>query len=166
MKYLLILFSLFLNSFAFSQSSTLTKIGDQVPSFSFTDLEGVEHKIEDFKGKTVLINLFAIWCGPCRQELPHLDSEFHQKYDEEDFKLLVFGRNHDVETLRKFETQSDFTFSFIPDLDRSIFDLFATNVIPRNILIDENGKIVYQSVGYTMEIFEELKEQVEIIMRK
>ena len=82
----------------------LTKVGQDIPEFSFTTLEGHSASISDYKGQTVLINFFATWCGPCRNELPHLQKEVYDKYkNNNDFVLLILGREHNWEEVNKFK---------------------------------------------------------------
>lgn len=75
------------------ETSTRVKPGEQTPSFSFINESNQSQTIEDLKGKIVMINFFATWCGPCLKELPHVQSDIYNKYkDNAKFKLLVFGQ--------------------------------------------------------------------------
>jgi peroxiredoxin len=131
-------------------TSTLTKIGDPVPAFSFEIEKGKTVQIADYKGKLILINLFATWCPPCNAELPLVQKQIWDKYSTNpNFAFFVFGREEGWKKLIPYKEQKGFTFPILPDADRSIFKKFATQLIPRNILVDESGKIIYQSIGYT-----------------
>ncbi|PZP50721.1 MAG: protein-disulfide isomerase [Pseudopedobacter saltans] len=143
-------------------NSTLTKIGQAVPSFSFELEPGKQARIENYKGKLTLINLFATWCPPCNTELPLMQKEIWDKHkDNPKFALLVFGREENWDKLNTFKANKGFTFPILPDVDRGVFGKFATQSIPRNILIDENGKIIYQSIGYGPKEFKQLEELIE-----
>ena len=107
--------------------------------------------------KPALLYWGAKWCPPCNQELPIAQKEVWEKHkDNPKFAFLVFGREEDWEKLIPFKEKKGFTFPILPDKDRSIFDLFAPNGIPRNVVIDPEGKIIYQSIGFSPEEFEKL----------
>jgi peroxiredoxin len=144
-------------SIAQHDQSTLTKIGDSIPQFSFEIERGKKVNISDYKGKLILINLFATWCPPCNAELPEVQKQIWDKHSSNsNFAFFVFGREEGWDKLEPFKKAKGFTFPILPDLDRSIFKKFATQSIPRNILIDQNGKIIYQSIGYTEKEFAEM----------
>jgi peroxiredoxin len=144
-------------SIAQQDQSTLTKIGDSIPQFSFEIEKGKKVNISDYKGKLILINLFATWCPPCNAELPEVQKQIWDKHSSNsNFAFFVFGREEGWDKLEPFKKAKGFTFPILPDADRSIFKKFATQSIPRNILIDQNGKIIYQSIGYTEKEFAEM----------
>jgi len=159
---LFLLFLLPIKSFAQDDAATLTKIGDQVPQFSFEIEKGKTINISDYKGKLILINLFATWCPPCNIELPVMQKQIWDKHkNNPDFALFVFGREEGWDKLTPFKAKKGFTFPILPDLNRGIFSKFATQSIPRNVLIDQNGKIIYQSIGYSEKEFAALTELID-----
>lgn len=132
-----------------SEKLFFTKIGQKVPSFKFADAEGKTHKIEDFKGKVVLLNFFATWCGPCMAEMPKIESDIWQTLNKEDFVVISIGREHTVAEVKEFNEKKGFTFILGADPDREIFKKFGPSMIPRNYVLDKNGKIKYQEHGYS-----------------
>jgi thiol-disulfide isomerase/thioredoxin len=141
---------------------TLVKKGTPVPEFTFESSPGVNRNISGLKGKVVLITFFANWCGPCRQELPHIEKEIYLKHAHDtNFELLIFGREHDWATVNKFKKEQHFTMPFYPDTGRVIFKKFAGQNIPRNFLLDRDGKIVYATVGFNKKDFNNLKMEIE-----
>ncbi|QNK62874.1 redoxin family protein [Pedobacter sp. PAMC26386] len=137
-----------------TEGTTLTKIGDAVPVFNFELEKGKTVSINDYRGKLILINLFATWCPPCNEELPLVQKQIWEKYKgNPGFAFFVFGREEGWDKLIPFKVKKGFTFPILPDADRRIFKKFATNLIPRNIIVDESGKIIYQSIGYTPDEF-------------
>ncbi|SRR6056297_3458657 len=141
-------------------SSTLTKLGQEVPQFTFTTTEGEEINVSDLKGNVVLINFFATWCGPCMKELPRVEDEIWNPHKEKDFYVVSIGREHTMEEMQAFESKKGFTFPIAPDPDRSIYKKFASQNIPRNVLLDRDGKIIYQCHGFTEEEFQQLKDKI------
>lgn len=135
------------------KSFDITEIGQQVPEFSFTTLEGKTINIMDLKGKTVLINFFATWCPPCMKEMPELQKKVWNQFKDREFYMVSLGRGHDAEVLKKFQAKKGFTFPIAPDKDKSIYELFFSKYIPRNVLINAEGEIILQEFGYTEEDF-------------
>ena len=159
--------SLFLVTSIFAQTGaeskkTLVSVGMQVPVFKYEYEQGKTAKISDLKGKVVLINFFATWCGPCRLELPKIQSEIWNKHHEnKKFVMLTFGREHTWNEVDKFKQEQGFQFPFYPDPKRVIFDQFATQNIPRSFLLDEDGKIVFMTEGFDEEHFNQLVKLVD-----
>lgn len=154
--------------YSFSQQDTAkVKVGEKVPEFEFEITPGVIQNITDLKGKLVMITFFATWCGPCRQELLHIQEDIYNKYKNDVyFKLLIFGREHNWEEVNKFQTDNKYTMPFYPDPERGIFSKFADQFIPRTYLISHDGKILYSSVGYTEKDFDALRQKIREELRK
>jgi len=156
---LLVFIGLLVGMFTITRADESEKIkkGDAIPVFTLQGHESVLSS-EDLKGKVVLVNFFATWCPPCVKELPHLQKEVWEKYkDHKDFVLLVIGREHSAEELEKFGKDRKLDLPFYPDPEREVYSQFAANTIPRNYLIDKNGKVVYASSGFNTDDFEALK---------
>ena len=138
------------------------KVGDAMPKFELTSSVYGDVKSADLEGKVVLVCLFATWCGPCQKELAEVQSTLWTKYkDYKNFKMLVIGREHTDEDLKKYNERKKFTFPLYPDPKREVFSLFAEKSIPRAYLFDKNGKLIYASMGYTAEEFQKLMETIE-----
>jgi len=149
-----------------ADSTTLTKVGDKLPEFSFEIEKRKTVKIGDYKGKLVLINFFATWCGPCNMELPLVQKQIWEKYkDHGKFAFFVFGREEGWDILDPFKQKKGFTFPMLPDLNREIFKKFATQSIPRNVIADENGNIIYQSIGFSEKEFGEMLNFIDKHMK-
>ena len=145
-----------------ADQSTLVKIGQAVPEFSFNDESGVFHNMEELKGKVILLNFFATWCGPCMQEMPHVQKEIFDKYGKNNnFILLSIGREHSPQEMKDFKAKKAFTFNIIADPNREIYSKFASQFIPRNVLIGKDGKVVYSSIGFDENEFAQLIDKIE-----
>ena len=142
------------------------KVGDTLPKFELKSSVYGDVKPADLKGKVVLVSLFATWCGPCQKELAEVQSTLWPKYkDNKDFVMLVIGREHTDEDLQKYNERKKFTFPLYPDPKREVFSLFAEKSIPRAYLFGKDGKLIYSSVGYTAEEFQELMKTVESALK-
>jgi peroxiredoxin len=167
-KQLFLVFCLFIFSLSLlaQDEFTLVKEGQKAPDFSFSTENGQAKKLSDLKGKVVWINFFATWCGPCRQELPHLQKEVYDKLkSNKSFELIILGREHSWEEINKFKTDNKYNMPFYPDNGRKVFSLYAKQNIPRNFIIDKEGKVVVSSTGFTEKEFEEIVEKVEKLLK-
>jgi len=145
-------------SIAQTDPTTLIKVGSKAPAFICKTIDGKTIDISRSQGKIIMINFFATWCGPCNTELPILQKNIWDKYkDRSDFILIILGREHSEEEVRAFVTSKKFTMPFAPDPNREIFKLYATQNIPRNIIIGKDGMILFQSMGYTEQEFKKLE---------
>lgn len=146
----------------FIDKDNITKVGDSLPIFKFEIEKGKTVSSTDYKGKLILINLFATWCPPCNAELPEIQTRIWDKYkNNKNFAFFVFGREEGWDKLIPYKAKKGFTFPILPDVDRSVFSKFARQSIPRNILIDQHGKIIYQSLGYEENEFKALIALIE-----
>jgi peroxiredoxin len=147
-------------------STTFTKVGQSVPNFSVTTLDGKIMKMSELKGTIVLINFFATWCGPCMVEMPKVEKEIWQQLKSDKFIVVAIGREHTKDDLVKFNKEKGFTFHIAPDPKREVFSLFARQSIPRNDVIGKDGKIAYQGIGYSPEEFGKMVELIKTLLKK
>jgi peroxiredoxin len=132
-----------------------TRVGDQVPDINVTMLNGSPVQLSDLRGKVVVLNFFATWCGPCLSELPHIQELWNERKSDEDFRMLVVNRQESPETVADFQSQNGFSFPIALDQDATAFSQFAKEGIPRTYLISRDGTIIFQTLGYAeMEIYQ------------
>jgi peroxiredoxin len=142
--------------------ATHTKVGDQMPSVTLTDTAGKPFSLEAQRGKVVLINFWATWCGPCKFEIPRIEKEIWQRYkSSSDFAMIAVAREQTTEEIVPFQKSAGFTFPIASDPKRSTYKLFADSGIPRSYVVDANGKILFQTVGYCAEDFDSLKRIID-----
>jgi len=130
--------------------STLVHIGDRAPEFTLVDVDGEQFTLKDMRGRVVLLNFFATWCGPCLAELPHVEKIWMDHKDNKNFRLLVIGREETTESVQEFRSQKRFLFPMAADPDRAVFSQFATKSIPRIFVISPDGLIVYSKMGFAL----------------
>ena len=147
--------------------STLTSVGQEAPAFKCTTVDGTVIDTKEMKGKIIWINFFATWCPPCKKELPVLENNVLKKYiDNPDFVLVVLGREHTMDEMKEYAETTGLKMPFAPDEERKIFSMYATQSIPRNVIIGKDGKIALQTIGYTESEFSKLEKQVADLLEK
>ena len=141
--------------------STLTKVGDAVPKFTVQTTDGQALTSESLKGKVVVLNFFATWCGPCNAEMPELQKLSEKYKANKAFTLISVGREHSIDEVKKFAEEKKLTFTFAADPKREAYKLFATQFIPRSYVIDRDGKIVFQSMGFDPKTLPAMTEAID-----
>lgn len=144
-----------------SDSTTLVKVGDPAPDFSVALFDGSHLTLSELRGKVVLLNFWATWCPPCRQELTRVQKDLIDRFAGRDFLFLPVSRGEKRSDVAAFREKTGYTFPMGLDSTRTIYDRYATNFIPRNYLIDRDGRIITATIGYSPEEFDELIAAVE-----
>lgn len=143
------------------EATTLVKVGMPAPDFTVTMFDGRRQTLSSLRGKVVLLNFWATWCPPCREELARVPQEIIERFRGEEFVFLPISRGETREAVAAFREQMGYTFAMGLDPERAIYDLYASNYIPRNFLINREGEVVLASVGYEPEEFDALVAQIE-----
>ncbi len=118
----------------------------QLPNFEMTLLNGETADLEDYRGKTVLLNFWATWCGPCVGEMPAFQSLTEDYPD--DLVILAVNCSEDADTVQEFIDNNSYTFPVILDEDGTIQAMFGgITSIPMTIVLDEEGYVINQHLG-------------------
>jgi peroxiredoxin len=147
-------------------STTCVTVGQNVPPFTITTLDGKRIRLPDPEHRVVLLNFFATWCTACNMEMPELENQIWRKYKKSRLLVLSLGREQSARELTAYVKENLLTFSVASDPERKIFGKFATQNIPRNVVIGKDGTIVYLSVGYDPDSFRGLVSAVENALMK
>lgn len=127
---------------------TLTRVGDLAPDFQLAGIDGAPFQMDDLQGQVMVLNFFATWCGPCQDELPHLQAIWNEFRNDNHFRMLVVGREESEDTVKAFQQKNGFTFPMAADPNDSVYSKFASEHIPRTYLISGGRTVVYESTGY------------------
>ena len=132
------------------------EVGSQAPEFTLPDLAGSQVASSSLKGKVVILDFWATWCGPCKMEVPHLVN-LQAKY--RDQGLAIVGVSLDAggaRDVKPFADEHDVNYTMLIGNDEIARTYGNINAIPTTFVIDKNGKIVQRFVGYTApEVFEQ-----------
>ena len=146
----------------------IVKIGQQVPDFSMSTINGKTVKMSDLKGKVVMLQFTASWCGVCRKEMPHIETEIWKEHqDNPNFALFGIDLDEPIEKVKEFARQVPVTYPLAPDPKGSIFYQFAEKNagVTRNVIVDKTGKIVYMTRLYKEEEFQEMKKVIAELLK-
>ena len=123
----------------------IVKVGDQVPDFDLMMMDGTTLNIKELQGKVVMLQFTASWCGVCRKEMPHIESEIWQKLkDHPEFALYGIDLKETPEVTADFAKAIPVTYPLTLDPEGERFALFCDKGagVTRNIILDRTGKII------------------------
>lgn len=145
----------------------LVKIGDIAPDFEMVLIDGSKVKLSDLKNKVVMLQFTASWCGVCRKEMPHIESNIWQKHkNNPNFALLAIDRDEPLETVKLFAKSTGITYPIGLDPNADIFALYAhpRAGITRNVIVDKNGKIAMLTRLYDPLEFAEMCQLIDHLL--
>jgi peroxiredoxin len=116
------------------------------PVFVLPTLEGRALNSGSLRGKVVLVNFWATWCGPCKEEMPGLE-RLQRRFQGEAFELLAVTTDQQEEAIRRFAQQLELTFPILIDEGQDVSSAFGVRGLPTTILIDKQGHVTGRAVG-------------------
>ncbi len=143
-------------------ATNIVMVDQQAPEFTLEMTDGKSVTLESLRGKVVLLNFWATWCPPCREELKRVQADLIDRFEGRDFVFLPVSRGEKKETVISFLKENNYTFAAGLDPEQAIYDLYAKNYIPRNYLINRHGVVVKATIGYDAKEFEELLQTIEM----
>ncbi len=144
----------------------IVKVGDQSPEFEMTLIDGTKTSIADLKGKVVMLQFTASWCGVCRKEMPHIEKEIWLPNKNKDFVVIGVDRDEPLEKVQKFIAQMKTTYPIALDPGADIFGKYADKKsgVTRNVVLDKTGKIVFLTRLFDPVEFEAMKHKIEALL--
>ena len=130
-------------------------------AFELTDLQGRNWSLADLKGKVAFINLWATWCGPCREELPYVQKLRERLKDRTDVLVLTLNTDQEIGKVEPFMKENKYNFPVL--LAQEYADGNGVNSIPRNWVVSVDGKLAFEGIGFGGDGEEWLKKAVELI---
>jgi peroxiredoxin len=117
------------------------------PDFTLTARGGKTVSLSQFKGQVVMINFWATWCGPCRQEMPLLES-IHKKYSKMGFTMLGVNVEPDPQAAEKWLTETPVSFPVLFDTKSEVSRLYNVAGMPSTVIVDRKGMVRVIHRGY------------------
>nr|WP_320117117.1 TlpA disulfide reductase family protein [uncultured Marinifilum sp.] len=146
----------------------IVKIGEQAPNFEMQLTNGKSIKLSDLRGKVVMIQFTASWCGVCRKEMPHIEKEIWQIHKNKDFALFGIDRDEPIEKAEILIKATGITYPIALDKGANIFAKYAEKEsgVTRNVIIDREGKIIFLTRLFNKDEFEAMKKVIETELLK
>ncbi len=147
----LLMFFLIFSPLFLAQHAALAESAEEslkpAPVFTLSDINGKKVSLSDFKGKVVLLNFWATWCGPCTAEMPSLNN-LYSAFKNEGFVVLAVSIDPSEGPVRSFVSEKGILFPVLMDPDKeAYFDQYAIFALPTSFLIDRKGMIVEKIIG-------------------
>jgi peroxiredoxin len=120
--------------------------GGPAPALALKDLEGATHRLPDYRGKVVVINFWATWCAPCRDEMPSIQ-RLKDKLSGRPFVVLAVNLDEPESRIRKFLAQMKLDFPILLDPERKTARAWQARILPTTFVVGPDGKIRYSLVG-------------------
>ena len=142
----------------------IVKVGNVAPDFEMQLTDGTKQKLSDLRGKVVMLQFTASWCGVCRKEMPFIEKDIWLKHKENpNFALMGIDRDEPLETVIEFGKKTGITYPMALDPGADIFAKYAERQagITRNVLVDKDGKIVMLTRLYNKEEFAALCKKID-----
>jgi len=119
----------------------------QLPEFELADLSGKTWRLKELRGKTVLINVWATWCGPCKVELPHIQKLYDRFKDSTDLQVLTLNFDEDLGVVEPFLKENGYRFPVLPAFG-FVSNLLDSSVgIPQIWIVDSKGQWQWTQMG-------------------
>jgi len=163
MKFTLKIFALV--ALLMSQVAWSKEMNQPAPDFTLKSSTGENVKLSELRGNVVMINFWASWCGPCRQEMPLLD-EFYKKYQKLGFVLLGVNVEEDSSKAAGYLSEVPVSFPILFDNTNSVSKMYDVDAMPSTVLVDREGNLRFLHRGYKPGDEKEYKRLMKKLMRE
>ncbi len=147
----------------------IVNLGQQLPEISMELTDGTTVTTDVLKGKVVMLQFTASWCGVCRKEMPHIEKDIWLRHkDNKDFALIGIDMDEPLDKVKKFGEDMKITYPLALDPGAKIFYTFAAQGagVTRNVIVDKTGKIVYMTRLFKEDEFREMVEVIDFLLEK
>jgi peroxiredoxin len=130
------------------------------PDFTLNDINGKKVNLSEFRGKVVVLNFWATWCGPCRAEMPSLNNLYNE-YKDKGLVVLAVSMDTSEKPVKSFVKELKLAFPVLMDKDKAVsFDEYAVLGLPTTFLIDKNGGVIEKIMGEKEWDSPQMKEKI------
>ncbi len=165
MKIRKVLIGLALTAIAATSAASSNLTGQPAPDFALRSSTGENLRLSEYRGDVVMINFWATWCGPCRQEMPLLD-DLYNRYQRVGFNLL--GVNIDDDSSRAMDMMAELGVNFpvLFDDRKEVSRMYDVDAMPVTILVDREGNVRYVHQGYKPGYEEMYLDEIRSLLRE
>jgi len=135
------------------------------PDFTLESRSGENLRLEDQRGEVVMLNFWASWCGPCRQEMPLMD-ELYSQYKDLGFTILAVNVDENREEAHRFLDKVPVNYPILYDPESSVSELYEVQAMPTTVMIDRDGNARYIHYGYQPGYEDEYEQQIRELVRE
>jgi len=141
------------------------RVGDEAPNFHLRDLQGRVVSLSQFRGKVVLLNFWATWCGPCRIEMPAME-QLYRTLPRKDFEILAVSTDpQGTAVTRPFQQDMGLTFPILHDPDMRTGLIYGTRTLPLSFMVDRGGVVRKKIFGARDWDSPEARELIRMLMK-
>jgi peroxiredoxin len=135
------------------------------PDFTLRSADGRNVRLDELRGQVVLVNFWATWCGPCREEMPRLDT-LYQKYRKSGFVLLGVNVDDDPHTALATAAKLGVSFPVLFDTDKKVSKLYDLSTMPSTVVIDRDGKVRFLTRGFRDGTERDYEQQIRGLLKE
>ena len=139
--------------------------GKAAPDFALKSSTGENLRLSEYRGDVVMINFWATWCGPCRQEMPLLD-ELYTRYERLGFNLLGVNIDDDSRLAMHMIEELGVSFPVLFDARNEVSRLYEVEAMPVTVLVDREGNVRYVHHGYKPGYEDKYLDQIRSLLRE
>jgi thiol-disulfide isomerase/thioredoxin len=159
-------FSVFVMTTLVATLAWAATVSGPAPGFTLTSLDGQQVSLASLKGKVVMVNFWATWCVPCRQEMPHLEA-LYQRYNSLGFELLAVNvEKNNADGARKWLQETPVSFTVLTDPNNEITKLYKVQTMPSTVLVARDGTMRFIHHGYKPGYENDYQTQVRALLRE
>ena len=140
-------------------------VSGPAPGFALQSRDGGAVSLDELRGNVVMINFWATWCGPCRQEMPHLEA-LHQRYSGLGFTLLGVNVEDDPTGAAKWLEETPVSFPILFDPNNEVSELYDVVAMPTTVLVDRQGNKRFLHHGYQPGYENDYQTQIRALIRE
>lgn len=153
-----------LATLAFTASAAET-MNEPAPDFTLKSNQGENLRLEDYRGQVVMLNFWASWCGPCRQEMPVMD-DIHEQYKDLGFTVLAVNVDQNKAEADRFLSAVPVDFPILYDSESRVSEMYGVDAMPSTVMIDRDGNARFLHRGYKPGYEEDYVKQVRQLIRE
>jgi peroxiredoxin len=146
-------------------SVSADELSGAAPDFDLASRDGGRVALSDLTGQVVMVNFWATWCGPCRQEMPQLEA-LYERYSDLGFTLLGVNVEEDSSGADAFLADTPVSFPILFDPENQVSELYNVVAMPSTVLIDKSGNLRFIHHGYQPGYENEYQSQIRALIRE